>query len=161
MVRRWQPCCSVIKPCRYESTQNSALFYLNLIKSTQHLCDTFFKRLNVSVSQSMVLLLQNCTIFGVSCLYNYSRFAKIRYQISKAMDYGIFVHPLLKTPADFFLLWTFPVLFTAHHSIDARWFGGLRGVRSAECRKCALRIFHIPHFLHSVLCVIHRTTVLL
>ena len=42
IVRRWQPCCSVIKPCSYESTQNSALFHLKLIKSTQHLYDTFF-----------------------------------------------------------------------------------------------------------------------
>ena len=78
MVRRWQPCCSVTKPWN-ESTQNSALFHLKLIKSTQHLYDTFFNSLNVSVSQSMVLLLQNCTIFGVSSLPNYSRFAKLRF----------------------------------------------------------------------------------
>ena len=103
MVRRCQPCCFVIKPCSYESTQNSALFHLKLIKSTQHLYDTFFNWLNVSVSQSMVILLQTCTIFGVSCLHNYSRFAKIRFPSSNAMDYGIFVHALLKTPADFVL----------------------------------------------------------
>ena len=42
MIRRWQPCCSVIKPCSYESTQNSALFHLKLIKSTQHLYEAFF-----------------------------------------------------------------------------------------------------------------------
>ena len=43
MVRRWQPCsCSVIKPCSYESTQNSVLFHVKLIKSTKHLYDTFF-----------------------------------------------------------------------------------------------------------------------
>ena len=79
MVRRWQSCCSVIKPCSYESTQNSALFHLKLIKSTQHLYDTFFNWLNVSVSQSVVLLLQNCTMFDVSSIHNYSRFAKIRF----------------------------------------------------------------------------------
>ena len=79
MVRRWQPCCSVIKPCSYESTQNSALFHLKLIKSTQQLYDTFFNSLNVSVSPSMVLLLQNCTTFGISFLHDYSRFAKIRF----------------------------------------------------------------------------------
>ena len=42
MVRRWQP-CSVTKPCSYESTQNSALFHLKLIKSTLHQYETFFK----------------------------------------------------------------------------------------------------------------------
>ena len=41
MVRRWQPCCSVIRPCSYESIQNSALFHVKLIKSTQHLYHTF------------------------------------------------------------------------------------------------------------------------
>ena len=70
MVRRWQPCCSVVKPCSYESTQNSALFHLKLIKSTQHLYDTLFNWLKDSVSESVVLLLQNCTIFGVSSLHN-------------------------------------------------------------------------------------------
>ena len=48
----------------------------------------------------MVLQLQNCTIFGLSYLHNYSRFPRIRSYSSNAMDYGIFVHALLKTPAD-------------------------------------------------------------
>ena len=43
MVRRSQPCFSVTKPCSYESTQNSALFHLKLIKSTLHQYETFFK----------------------------------------------------------------------------------------------------------------------
>ena len=43
MVRRSQPCCSVTKPCSYESTQNSTLFHLKVIKSTLHKCETFFK----------------------------------------------------------------------------------------------------------------------
>mgnify|MGYP006973392979 FL=1 len=103
MVRRWQPCCSIVKPWSYESTQNSALFHLKLVKSTQHLYDTFFNWLNVSVSESVVLLLQNCTIFGVSFLHSKSRFDKIRFYSTNAMDYGIFVYSLPKTPADFVL----------------------------------------------------------
>ena len=86
MFWRWQPHCSVIKPCICESTQNSAPFYLKFVKSTPHRYDTYFNALNVSTLQSTDLLLQNCPIFWRS----------------GAMDYGIFDHTLLKPPADFF-----------------------------------------------------------
>lgn len=79
--------CPVIKPRSYESTQNSALFHSKLIKSTLHQGDTFFNCLNVSITQSMVLLLQDCTIFGVSSLNNESRFPTTRLSSSNAMDY--------------------------------------------------------------------------
>ena len=74
MVRRWQPCCSIVRPWSYESTQNSALFHLKLIKSTLNRYNTFFNWLTVSVSQSMVFLLQNWTSSGVSPLHNKSAF---------------------------------------------------------------------------------------
>ena len=59
------------------------------------------------MSESVVLLLQNCTIFGVSSLHNNSRFDKIRFRSTNAMDYGIFVYSLTKTPADFVLSFLF------------------------------------------------------
>ena len=101
MVRRWQPCCSIVKPWSYESTQNSALFHLKLVKSTHHLYDTFFNWLNVSVSESVVLLLQNCTIFGVSSLHNNSRFDKILFLQCKRNGLWDFCPLITQNPSGF------------------------------------------------------------
>ena len=90
MVRRWQPCCSVLKPCSYESTQKSALFHLKLIKSTQHLYDTFFNWLNVSVSETVVLLLQNSTHFHTSKWHDVIR--DLRTQSSESVDSCLLIY---------------------------------------------------------------------
>ena len=102
------------------------LFFISSSSNPHSTCMTlFFNWLNVSVSESVVLLLQNCTIFGVSSLHNNSRFDKIRFYSTNAMDYGIFVYSLPKTPADFVLRGTvytsssngrFYTLYTIHFS---------------------------------------------